>query len=332
VSLQNHKLQFTKKIVSLPPYFEKLRNMKKYLLPLFIMAVVAVAFTSCKPDEEIYNPTCKISKIWYRSDVGSPNEVYVYDDKGKQLQQIIVDSLYSFDFSYNKDNTVSKIVHVGEDYTETIDLQWTNRLLDKMTYMIDGEVRLEYTVHRRTDKKDKARGRIDYIEEMYDREFYDQYFWKSAKSHPLYDKVFGNYEQIAEICQNSDSKDLMLYSVKRFTYAPGKNKQYENLATYVEEFPIAQTVVTHTFEYDLKSYNPFYGLPFAYADMQGYYLNLPVSQHIETMVAGQMSKVVDITYNYEGLHYMNDKHYPRQFVTVSSENNVPTHTYILYKK
>lgn len=296
-----------------------------------MVAVLATAFTSCKPDEEIYDPTCKISKIWYRSDVGSPNEVYVYDDKGKQLQQIVVDSLYSFDFSYNKDKTVSKIVHVGEDYTETIDFQWTDRLVDKMTYTIDGAVRLEYTFHRHTDKKDPAKGRIDYIEEMYDREFYDQYFWKS-KRHPLYDKVFGNYEEIANIMAKSDSKDLMMYSVKRFTYDPGKHKDYYNIIQYVEEFPIAQTVVTHVFQYDLNSYNPFYGLPFAYADVKGYYYNLPVSEHVETVVAGSLSKVVDFVYSYEGLHYMNDKHYPRQFVTISSENNVPTHTYILYKK
>lgn len=296
-----------------------------------MVAVLATAFTSCKPDEEIYDPTCKISKIWYRSDVGSPNEVYVYDDKGKQLQQIVVDSLYSFDFSYNKDKTVSKIVHVGEDYTETIDFQWTDRLVDKMTYTIDGAVRLEYTFHRHTDKKDPAKGRIDYIEEMYDREFYDQYFWKS-KRHPLYDKMFGNYEEIANIMAKSDSKDLMMYSVKRFTYDPGKHKDYYNIIQYVEEFPIAQTVVTHVFQYDLNSYNPFYGLPFAYADVMGYYYNLPVSEHVETVVAGSLSKVVDFVYSYEGLHYMNDKHYPRQFVTISSENNVPTHTYILYKK
>ena len=305
--------------------------MKKYLFPLIVMAFVAVAFSSCKPDEEIYNPTCKISKIWYRSDVGAPNEVFVYDSKGNQLQQIVVDSLYSFDFSYNKDQTVSKIVHVGEYYTETIDLKWTNRLLDKMTYTIDGEVRLEYTVHRIDNKKDKAYGRISYIEEMYDREFYDEYYWKKAK-HPLYDKVFGDYEKVSEIFRTSESKDLMMYSVKRFTYDPGKHKTYDNIITYVEEFPIKQTVITHTFTYDLKSYNPFYGLVFAYADVNGYYLNLPVSEHIETVVAGNLSKVEDITFSYDGTHYMNDKHYPRQWVTVSSLNGVPTHTYILYKK
>ena len=82
--------------------------MKKYLLPLFVMVILAAAFTSCKPDEEIYNPNCKISKIWYRSnsDWDHPNERYVYDSKDKLLQEIIVDSVYSFKFTYNKDNTV----------------------------------------------------------------------------------------------------------------------------------------------------------------------------------------------------------------------------------
>jgi hypothetical protein len=148
----------------------------------------------------------------------------------------------------------------------------------------------------------------------------------------LYDKVFGDYEKISEIVRTSESKDLIMYSVKRFTYDPGKHKTYDNIATYVEEFPIKQTVITHSYTYDLKSYNPFYGLVFAYADMKGYYLNLPVSEHVETVVAGNLSKVEDISFSYDGMHYMNDKHYPRQWVTLSSETNVPTHTYILYKK
>lgn len=300
------------------------------------MVLVTVGFSSCKPDEEIYNPKCKISKIWYRSDVGAPNEVYNYDEKG-QLQEIVVDSVYSYAFSYNKDKTVSKIVHVGKNYTETVDFSWTNRLLDKMVYTIDGEVRLTYTFHRIDNKKDKAYGRIESIEVMYDRLFYEQYFddiTNRSLKHPLYDKIFGDYDHIAKIFRENASKgDLVMYSVKRLTYDPGKHKDYLNISQYVEEFPIAQTSVTHTYQYDLESYNPFYGLPFAYADVKGYYYNLPVNEHREKYVAGQLSEVEDVKYSYEGQHYMNDKHYPRQFVTMSSLSNyIPIHTYILYKK
>ena len=307
--------------------------MKKYLIPLLLVAFLVTAFTSCKPDEEIYNPTCKISKIWYRSDVGSPNELFVYDSKDKLLQQIVVDSLYYFDFSYNKDKTVSKIVHEDELFTEEIDFQWTDQLLDKMTYTIDGIVEAEYTFHRHTDKKDPAKGRIDYIETMANIAFYDSlYINPKSSKYPLFTKVFGFDRNAAEAVARSGSKDLRMYSVKRFTYDPGQKKKYENVSMYVEEFPIAQTVVTHTYQYDLNSYNPFYGLPFAYADMAGYYLNLKTAEHIETVVAGSLSKVEDIAYNYEGLHYMNDKGYPRQFVTLSSIDNITSHTYILYKK
>lgn len=309
--------------------------MKKYLLPLFVMALLAVGFSSCKPDEEIYNPTCKISKIWYLSDVGEPNEVYIYNEKTKDLDKIVVDSLYSFDFTYNKDHSISKIVHVGKNYTEEVAFQTTNRLVDKMTYSMDGEVRLEYTFHRIDDKKDKAYSRIDYIEVMYDAAFYEPYFddiSNRSLKHPLYDRVFGDYNRIAEIFASRESKDLMLFSVKRFTYDPGKHKKYENISKYVEEFPIEQTVITHTYQYDLSAYNPFYGLPFAYADVTGYYKNLVTAEHYEKVVKGNLSKVIDIAYSYDGLHYMNDKGYPRQFVTLSTENNIPRHTYILYKK
>jgi len=308
--------------------------MKKYLLPLFAMVLVAVSFNSCKPDEEIYNPKCRISKIWYRSEVGNPNETFLYDSKGN-LEEIVVDSLYSFKFSYNKDKTVSQIVHVGVNYTETIDFQWTNQLVDKMTYRVDGEVVLDYTFYRIDNKKDKAYGRIEHIEVMYDGAFYEPYFddiTNRSLRHPLYDRVFGDYDEIAKIFARSESKDLKMYSVKRFTYYPGKHKDYNNIETYVEEFPIAQTVITHTYTYNLDSYNPFYGLPFAYADVDGYYLNCLATEHVETVVAGSVQTPIDITYSYDGLHYMNNKHYPRQFVTTSSEDNVPRHTYILYKE
>ena len=309
--------------------------MKKYLLPLFVMVILAAAFTSCKPDEEIYNPNCKISKIWYRSnsDWDHPNERYVYDSKDKLLQEIIVDSAYSFKFTYNKDNTVSQIVHVDEYYTETVALQWTDRLLDKMTYTIDGIVEAEYIFHRHTDKKDPAKGRIDYIETFANTGFYDSLFINPKTSkYPLFMKVFGYDKDLVEAAVKSGSKDLVTYSIRRLTYDPGKHKNYENISQYVDELPISKTVIAHTYNYDLESYNPFYGLPFAYAGVSGYYLNLPVKEHVETYVANNLSKVVDYTYNYEGLHYMNDKHYPREFVTISSETNVPRHTYILYKK
>lgn len=305
--------------------------MKKYFLPLFVMALLAVGFSSCKPDEEIYNPSCKISKIWYPSESGDPNEVYIYNEKTKDLEKIVVDSVYSFDFTTNKDHTVSKIVHVGEKFTEEIALQYTNRLVDKMTYSMDGEVRLEYTFHRIDNKKDKAYSRIDSIEAMYDIQFFSDHFVnpKGNSDHPLFDKFIGNFDEIAELCRGSHSKALTtLYSVKRVTYAPGKHKKYENIAQYEEVIPTQNTKVTHTFEYDESVYNPYYGLSYAYAGMAGYYKNFKTVEQIEKNVAGSISTVV---IGYE-CKLMNEKGFPRHFVTKSSENNIPRNTFILYKK
>lgn len=309
--------------------------MKKYFLPLFVMALLAVGFSCSKPDQEIYNPTCKISKIWYLSDVGEPNEVYIYNDKTKDLEQIIVDSIYSFDFTYDKDHSIQKIVHVGKNYTEQVDFETTDRLVDKMTYTVDGEVCLEYTFHRNENKKDKAFQRIESIDVMYNAAFYEPYFddiTNRSLKYPLYDRVIGDYGDVAKMVAEIGSKDLVLFSVKTITYDPGKREKYENISQYVEEFPRSQTVITHTYQYNVEAYNPFYGLPFAYADLAGYYKNLKVSEHIEKVVAGSAHEPIDITYSYEGQHYMNDKGYPRQFVTLSTENNIPRHTYILYKK
>lgn len=297
--------------------------MKKYFSLFLLLSIAVVTFYSCKPDTEIYNPKCKISKIWYRSEVGDPDETYIYDKHGKVLQQIVMENGESYDFTYNKDKSISKIVHVGPDYTEEIAFKSTKCLVDQMTYSIDGVVRMDMTVTH-----NDSNTRISTIEEVYDREFFEL----KKKVHPLYDKIIGNYEQMAEISRNCQSKELTLHTIKRFTYAPGKHKKYLNLSSYVEEFPTAQTIITHTFEYDLESFNPFYGLTFAYAGYAGYYLNNKTLEHIVTYVAGNLSEIEDITYSYEGTHYMNEKNYPRQFITTSSKNNVPVHTYILYKK
>ena len=291
------------------------------------MLLLTATFNSCKPDEEIYNPKCRIYKIWYRSEVGNPDETFVYDKngKGKTLTQIVCDNGETYDFTYNKDKSLSKIIHKGADYTEEIKIENTDRLVDKMSYFIDGVLRMEMLVKHDDDTK-----RITTIEETYDREFFESFL--KNKPHALYDRFIGNYEHVAEIFSQSQSKDMVFNSRKTFTYDPGKRKDYKNISTVLEEYPLSQTVVTRTFTYDEESYNPFYGLSFIYANYGGYYVNNKLSEHIETTVSGSLSRVEDITYSYDGVNYMNSKNYPRQFTTISSRDMVPVQTYILYKK
>lgn len=298
--------------------------MKKILSILAFVAALTVVFTSCKPDDEIYNRKCKISKIWYLSNVGNPNEVYKYDDKG-MLTTIVVDSLETYDFTYNKDKTVASIVHVGKHYTETIDMNYTNRLVDKIVYKVNDTSRQEITFYR-----DEETTRITHIEEIYDKDFFE-YYSMMGKSK-LYNSFMGDPSAVREMAQQSGSKDLVLHCNKRIYYAPGKKEKYENIDSIVEVYPDLRQEITRTYTYDLESFNPFYGLPYAYAEYNGYYLNNKLMETETVKTAGRVTKQVVYTYNYEGMHFMNDKKFPRQFTKTSSENNIPRNTYILYAK
>ena len=298
--------------------------MKKVFLLLALCSLVMFTFMSCQPDEEIYNPKCKISKIWYRSDVGDPNEVYVYNEKDV-LTNIIIDSVETYDFTYNeKEKTVASIKHVGEKFTETMEMTYTDQLVDKIIYKVNDTIRKEIMFTR-----DAETTRIVKIEENYDKSFYELY--NILKSSKMYGSMVDNLQETTERIQRGE-KDLVLHSTKKITYYPGKKETYDNIEKIEENYPDLRQDVIRTYEYDTTSYNPFYGLPFAYADYAGYYLNNKVKETKQTYTAGVLTREIFYTYSYEGQHYMNDKMYPRQFITVSSENNAPVHTYILYRK
>lgn len=296
--------------------------MKKYFSFIILAAFCVVALSSCKPDDEIYNRKCKISKIWYLSNVGPANEVYTYDKK-HVLTNITIDSLETYDFTYNKDKTVSEIVHKGKDYTEKIEMTYTDRLVDKIVYSVNDTTRQEVTFTR-----DEETTRITKISEMYDKSFYDRYSILNKSS--LYRKFMGDPTRVVEMIRESGAKDLVLHCEKTITYDPGEKEKYENIASVVEVYPDLRQEITRTYQYDVESFNPFYGLPYAYADYAGYYLNNKLVETETIKTAGVISREIVYTYNYTGQHYMNDKKFPRQFTKTSSENNIPRNTYILY--
>lgn len=296
--------------------------MKKYFSFIILAAFCVVALSSCKPDDEIYNRKCKISKIWYLSNVGPANEVYTYDKK-HVLTNITIDSLETYDFAYNKDKTVSEIVHKGKDYTEKIEMTYTDRLVDKIVYSVNDTTRQEVTFTR-----DEETTRITNINEVYDKSFYDRFSILNKSS--LYRKFMGDPTRVVEMIRESGAKDLVLHCEKTITYDPGEKEKYENIASIVEVYPDLRQEITRTYQYDVESFNPFYGLPYAYADYAGYYLNNKLVETETIKTAGVISREIVYTYNYTGQHYMNDKKFPRQFTKTSSENNIPRNTYILY--
>ena len=300
--------------------------MKKFFLFLAIAATVAMTFSSCKPDDEIYNPKCKISKIWYysNSDWDNPDVRFVYGKKGV-LDSICLKESTSFLFEYNKDKTVSKIVSDDPLCVEVIELSYTDRLVDKMVYSVDGQVRKEITF-----KRDAETTRITDIEEVYDKEFYEGLIYQ--KKSRLYNTFLGDADEAHEWIQRVPTKDLTVRCTKKVKYDPGKKEKYLNIAEVVEYFPNLNQEIVHTYTYDLETYNPYYGLQYAYADLSGYYVNNVKKETQTVKTNGMQTKYVEYTYDYSGLNFINNKKYPRQFTKTSSENNIPRNIYILYVK
>ena len=300
--------------------------MKRCFFLLACAAALLATLSSCQPNVEVYNPKCKISKIWYRSEVGDPAEVYQYDKKG-MLTNITIDSLETYDFTYNKDKTVAKVVHVGKKYTESIDMTYDDDgLIKTMTYTMNDTVRQEAEFTR-----DEETARIKHVEETYDKSFFDRYYimYKSK----LYNTYMGDANRICKMVEESGRKGLTLHCSMDITYYPGKKeKEYKNIATIVQRYPDLRQEVTRTFTYDTTTFNPFYGMTYAYAGFAGYYVNNKATEEEIVRTDGIVTRQVSYTYKYEGEHFLNDKRYPRQFITISSENYIPVRTYILYIK
>ena len=300
--------------------------MRKSVFILAVVAVLAMCFSSCKPDDEIYNPKCKISKIWYysNSDWDNPDVRFVYGKKGV-VDSIILATSEIFRFEYNKDKTVSKIVNEQPKYTEEIEITYTDRLVDKMVYTVDGQVRKEITF-----KRDEETTRITDIEEVFDKEFYEstQYQNKSL----LYNSFLGNADDVHDWIQRDPTKDMQVRCTKKITYDPGEKEKYLNIAEIVEFYPNMNQEITHVYTYDAETYNPYYGLQYEYVDMAGYHVNNVLKEKVTVKTNGTQTKYVEYTYNYSGENFINNKKYPRQFTKTSSENNIPRNTYILYVK
>ena len=300
--------------------------MRKSVFILAAVAVLAMCFSSCKPDDEIYNPKCKISKIWYysNSDWDNPNVRFVYGKKDV-LDSILVAPDATFRFEYNKDKTVSRIVNEQPDYTEDIEITYTDRLVDKMVYTVDGVVRKEITF-----KRDEETTRITDVEEVYDKEFYESFQYQ--KKSLLYNTFLGDADVAHEWIQRIPTKDLMVRCTKKITYDPGEKEKYLNISQIVEYYPNLNQEITRVYTYDTETYNPYYGLQYAYADMSGYYVNNVLKETQTVKTNGVQTKYVEYTYNYSGENFINNKKYPRQFTRTSSENNIPRNIYILYVK
>ena len=181
--------------------------MKKIVYFLVFSSLIA-SFISCDKDEDIYQTKHKVYKIWEVSEVGDPDQTFVYDKKD-MLTSIDdyseVDSThYFFKFTYNDDKTVDIIEHSNALYTESVKIYYMNKLVQRMVYTMDGSVRMEIVFNR-----DLETTKITRIVEYYDVDYFTG-FEKITKA-PLYNRIIGNNEVVNNIYKKNGSKSLTLH-------------------------------------------------------------------------------------------------------------------------
>ncbi len=292
-------------------------NMKKIVYFLVFSSLIA-SFISCDKDEDIYQTKHKIYKIWEVSEVGDPDQTFVYDKKD-MLTSIDdyseADSAhYFFKFTYNDDKTVDVIEHSSALYTESVKIYYLNKLVQRMVYTMDGTVRMELVFNR-----DLESTKITRIVEYYDVNYFTG-FEKIAKA-PLYNRIIGSNEVVYNIYKKNGSKSLTLHCDRKITYTGNNITQVE------EVYPEYSVRTTQLLAYDTLSFNPFYGLSYVYKGLQGYSVNNKLSNYTESFVNDNITEQVSISYQY----FLDDEKFPLRIITRESPDYTPINTYILYQ-
>ncbi len=288
--------------------------MKKSFIILSIAILFVSLLTSCKHDE-IYNPKCKISKIWFRSDVGDADQIFNYEKKDL-VSITLKDGLYYY-FEYNKDHTVNKITHLNKfDIEESVQLTYVDKFLSKIEYTMNGALREEVKFVR--DINDN----ISTVTTNYDREFFNSI--DKILQSDFYRTFVGDNPELLKNLAKQEMKSLVLYSISIVTYDE-KNHNITNVATTIPDYNIV-SVTDYTYD---EGVNPYFGLSYVYANLKGYSKNNKVLEKCVTKIDGYISTDVTTSYEYQ----YNDLQYPRRIITRASDNNnVPVNTYILFVK
>lgn len=293
--------------------------MRKSLLYVLI-ALFAVAFSSCGNNEEIYNPrTCKLYKIWEKSEVGDPYQIFTYEKN--QLINIdefdALDSVhYQYDFVYNKDKTVKEILHETENYTERIELFYANKQVCRMVYYMEDTSRTELLF-----KRDAETQKITQVVEYYDFGYHHQY--EAVHKSAFFNRFIGFTPTIEDHLVGSKG-DFIMRCVRDVVY----DEEEENILSITETYPEYAEVVKYTYTYNIEedNFNPYYGLPYVYKGLLGFSKYNKLTEYVVKTTYGNVTFEENIAYTYE----LNAKGYPREIIKLSSLNFVPMHTYILY--
>lgn len=291
--------------------------MKKLLYFVTFLGAL-ILFTACSKDQDIYRPKQKLYKIWELSEVGDPDQTFIYDKKDR-IEKIDVfdrqDSVhYYFNFTYNSDKTVATIEHSTPLYVENVKLYYVDKLVNRITYVMDGATRMEVVFQR-----DEKTTKITQVAEHYDVDYFSGF--DKIVNAPLYQRIIGENPMVTTLYKENGTKGLILHCLRKVTY------RGDNIINITDQFPEFSTRVTYDYTYDTLSFNPYYGLPYAYNNLMGYSKNNRASEYVVNYL-----NEYNMGSQFTTFEYILDKYkFPRRAIRRSSLDNIPFNTYYLYQ-
>lgn len=290
----------------------------KKILYFVVFATILTTFSSCNKDEDIYQPKQKLYKIWELSEVGDPDQTFFYDKKNLITEIDVHDQIdsvhYFFKFTYNKDKTVNTIEHSTLNYTESVQLYYMEKLVNRMTYKMDGSIRMEIVFTR-----DPETSKITRIVEYYDVDYFASF--EDVKNAAIYKRFFGTNEVIESFYKKNGSKSLILHCDRTIVYTGN------NITHVTEVYPEYSSKVTHDYTYDTVSFSPFYGLPYTYKGLAGFSENNKATAYVTNFLNGEVMSETYTTFQY----FLDEYNFPRRMITRKSPENIPFNTYYLYQ-
>lgn len=292
--------------------------MKKLLYFVTFLGALFLFIACDKGDQDIYRTKQKIYKIWELSEVGDPDQTYIYDKEGN-IEKIDIldrqDSIhYYFKFTYNEDKTVASIEHSTPLYVEKVKLYYVSQLVTRITYVMDGATRMEILFQR-----DAETTKITQIIEYYDVVYFTG-LDKIVKA-PLYQKIIGENPMVTTLYKENGSKALTLNCHRKVTYSG------DNIINISDEFPEYSTKVTYDYTYDTLSFNPYYGLPYAYNNLVCYSKNNKSTEYITNFLNDNIMGSQYTTFQY----FLDEYQFPRRVIRRTAPEDIPFNTFFLYQ-
>lgn len=283
--------------------------MKKILSVLFI-ACIAMLFASCHKDG-VYNPSKKISKIYYTDDGGNKSLRQVWTwNKNNTLEKIDYYSggtlSYTYNFTYEKKRLVRMNNYAANSYAE---YKYDNNGLKEVNVYSGGTLNDTYTF---THKNGNI---VKIIDTYLDSKSADQEFNKNSLQFVLPEELYTAAVNAQKKFKVDEGKSTRVYTYE-LTWEKG------NITKLTETVSGSSANITYVIKYDNKK-NPYYGacLNRYYEDnvTGGYLCKNNVTSGEETYVDedGVETDMFNYEYTYDGQYPISRRYMGNNYTTLT---------------